>query len=197
MTATATKPTNPVADVEAQRTCLEELQGRGVDKEKQVATRDQARREKVRGQLIRGQRIGDDDIGLAIEVQRDDIIPAAVQAVIDAKFGADSEVAKGTVEQIRAQLEPAAKDLESLADHLRVVRPLFRKLTGELQPLGRRLPNRVLSGHELRWAIVAAVNGAWHGLLDELVPPQVRHYGLAELVQRDVDSAMRGLKEEG
>ena len=178
---------------------LKELERQGEEQQQREKAREDAQFDGVRKKLLANRKVSDQEISSAIEIQRDEILPAAEKAELDKKRAADVRIAEGTAQEIRKVIEPAAEALETLAEQVRQLRPLLRKLTGQLQPLGRRLPNRCLSGQQIQWTIVGTLNAAWPGLVEPSLPHSLRGFEFGDLTLRDIDRTMRGLTttEEG
>lgn len=203
MTATiATPKTKPTTNVEAHREQADALAERMDEKtrrdEADEKTRRDRGRDRVRGRLMRGEKITDADLPTAFAIQRDELLPAAIEAELDEQHAKKIRATKGTAGQMRRHIESAADALETFCLHLTALCELSPKFSKEVRELGGTTPYRFGIGQQLKWAVVTSLHNAWRGFLkiEPLAPHRVRKFAFGELTLRDVDTALLAISRE-
>ena len=200
---TATKkPTPATTNVEAHREQADALAERMEEKtrrdEADEKTKRDRDRDRVRARLLRGEKITDADLPVAFAIQRDEILPAAIEAELDEQHAKKIRATKGTAGQMRRHIESAADALETFCLHLSALCKLSPKFSKEVRELGGTTPYRFGIGQQLKWAVVMSLENAWRGFLkiEPLAPQTVRKFAFGQLTLRDVDTALLAISRE-
>ena len=199
---TATAKVKPTTNVEAHKKQADALAERMSEKtsrdEADEKTKRDRVRDRVRGRLMRGEKITDDDLPVAFAIQRDEILPAAIEAELDEQHAAKIRASRGTAGQMRRHIESAADALETFCLDLTALCELFPKFSAQVRELGGTTPHRFGTGQQLKWALVMSLENAWRGFLkmEPLAPQTVRKFAFGQLTLRDVDTALLAISRE-
>ena len=194
---TATAKVKPTTNVEAHKKQADALAERMSEKTSRDEADEKTKRDRVRGRLMRGEKITDDDLPVAFAIQRDEILPAAIEAELDEQHAAKIRASRGTAGQMRRHIESAADALETFCLDLTALCELCPKFSAQVRELGGTTPHRFGTGQQLKWAVVTSLHNAWRGLLEEpLAPHSVRKFAFGELTLRDVDTALLAISRE-